>query len=131
MDKIDYYDNLESNQILNPSDLNKTFQLLVAKIEILEKTEAPKMLISFMLDLALEIERNRQEALVVMNPMNPEPLSIPIFISCNHILSEKQRVERAKILRVFKKCGWYIKPGQSYNFIELSVANYEYATIEV
>ncbi len=131
MDTIDYYDNLESSKILNPSDLNKTFQLLVAKIEILEKTEAPKMLISFMLDLALEIERNRQEALVVMNPMNPEPLSIPIFISCNHILSEKQRVERAKILRVLKKSGWFIKPGQSNNFIELSVANYEYATIEV
>ena len=116
----DYYDTVKPDEIIGPSDLLKAFPELVAKAESLEQAEAPRMLTYLMFSLALEIEINRQNALVVINPENPEPMTISLLA-----LDDNQKKERAKIIQTLKKAGWAIKPTDQESFIKLSVAKFE------
>lgn len=129
MNVPDYYELIDISTILNPADLKMSFKELVCKVFLLKTKQAPKMLVSVMLDLALMIEDNRRKALVVMNPLNPEPMAISLFMSTNRTLNETQRSERLKIIHTLKKAGWAIAPGQTDNYIELSVAKYSYAEV--
>ncbi|MEK7072131.1 MAG: hypothetical protein AAB969_01020 [Patescibacteria group bacterium] len=116
----DYYDTVKPDEIIGPNDLLKAFPELVAKAESLEQAEAPRMLTYLMFSLALEIEINRQNALVVINPENPEPMTISLLA-----LDDNQKKERAKIIQTLKKAGWAIKPTDQESFIKLSVAKFE------
>ncbi|MDO8669242.1 MAG: hypothetical protein Q7K65_03025 [Candidatus Buchananbacteria bacterium] len=118
----DSYNNIKPDTIINPGDLLRTFPELINKAELLEQAEAPKMLTRLMFSLALEIEINRRNALVVINPENPEPMTLAVLA-----ISPKQRDERTKVIRVLKQAGWAIKPASEDNFIQLSVAKFETA----
>lgn len=120
----DYYDTVKPDEIIGPDDLLKPFTELVAKAESLDQAEAPRMLTYLMFSLALEIEINKRNALVVINPENPEPMTIALLA-----LDDSQRKERTKIIKVLKKTGWAIKPTAKESFIELSVAKFELVAV--
>lgn len=125
MGNVDYYNEVKPGEIINPKDLLKTFPELVAKAEKLKIAEAPAMLTHAMFSLALEIEINRQNALVVINPENPEPMILPIMAR-----EPRQIEERKKIIKILRKAGWAVRPTELNNFVEISVAKYELAKIE-
>lgn len=120
----DYYKKVKPEELINPSDLTKPFKALAIKAELLRKLGAPKMLVSAMFSLALEIEIGRRDALVIINPENPEPMALTILA-----LNPGQQNERTEIIKVLKKAGWLIKATEKDNFIEISVAEFEPATV--
>lgn len=124
MDNTGYYKQVKIEDIITPDDLLESFETLAIKAELLEITNTPKMLVRAMFSLALEIETNRRHALVIINPRNPEPMTITILAT-----KPDELKERNQIIKLLKLAGWAIKRTQKDSFIELSVAKYETVTV--
>ena len=120
-----YYQNLDPKLLITPDDLLLTFEDLVEKTNILEQAEAPKMLVTTMRSLALEIEIGRHHALAVMNPKNPEPLIVGILA-----YNDEMGIERVQIIRALKNVGWTVKSVENLsNVVQLTVTAFEPAKI--
>jgi len=124
VESIKGYD-LDPKLLITPDDLLLSFEDLVEKTNVLERAEAPKMLVTAMRSLALEIEISRRHALAVINPKNPEPLIVGILAYNNEM-----GIERVQIIRALKKAGWTIKSVENLNnVIKLTVTEFEPALI--
>ncbi|NCN07315.1 hypothetical protein GW933_01335 [Candidatus Falkowbacteria bacterium] len=126
MSNLDYYKTIDPNNIINPADLTCAFDILVTKIELLELDRAPKMFINLMFDLALAIETSKRTSLAIINPENPEPLTLAIVA-----IKPDQIIERKKIIKLLRRGGWFIRRTDKDSFIELTVARYEPAAIQI
>ena len=126
MSNLDYYKTIDPNNIINPADLTCAFDILVTTIELLELDRAPKMFINLMFDLALAIETSKRTSLAIINPENPEPLTLAIVA-----IKPDQIIERKKIIKLLRRGGWFIRRTDKDSFIELTVARYEPAAIQI
>lgn len=120
MDHIGYYKQVKIDDVITPDDLIQSFETLALKAELLEITNTPKMLVRTMFSLALEIETNRRNALVIINPRNPEPMTITILA-----IKPDDITERNEIIKLLRRAGWAVKRSKHDSFVEISVANYE------
>lgn len=121
----DYYQDLDFRLLITPDDLLKPFEQLVEKTNDLERIEAPKMLVTVMRSLALEIEISHRQALAIINPENPEPIRITIFA-----VNSEAGIERVKIIRILKRAGWAVKHLEGLtNCVELTVQKFESVSV--
>lgn len=126
VDKNFFYKTPDFSLLIKPEDLLLNFDELSEMAVAASEAGLPEMLVSVMFTLALEIEIIRKNALAIMNPDNPEPMTITI-----PAINRRKEWERDDLIGALRKAGWLILPTDSESTFEFSVKKFSKDRVEL